>query len=87
VEVDTIGFANYPLTTVPSRRAIVKPLAGPSDVKAPVYSGEGHRIAALDTEMFLLTNVSLQPPQPHPVDRLLPQSRLQRMKRLLQRSE
>jgi hypothetical protein len=34
--------------------------------------------------MFLLTSVSVEPPESHPVDRLLPQSRLQQMKKLLQ---
>jgi hypothetical protein len=36
--------------------------------------------------MFVLTRVSIEPPESHPVDRLLPQSRLQQMKKLLERA-
>jgi len=83
VEATTIGFANYPVTAVSPRRAIVKPVTEPSEVKVAVYSGEAYRASARSS-MFLLTSVSLEPPESHPVDRLLPQSRLQQMKKLLQ---
>jgi hypothetical protein len=83
VEATTIGFANYPVTAVSRRRAIVKPVPEPSEVKVAVYSGEAYRASARSS-MFLLTSVSLEPPESHPVDRLLPQSRLQQMKKLLQ---
>ena len=83
VEATTIGFANYPVTAVSRRRAIVKPVTEPAEVKVTVYSGEAFRASARSS-MFLLTSVSVEPPESHPVDRLLPQSRLQQMKKLLQ---
>jgi hypothetical protein len=83
VEATTIGFTNYPITAVTRSRAIVKPVAEPSEVKATVYSGEEYRASARSS-MFRLTSVSVEPPESHPVDRLLPQSRLQQMKKLLQ---
>ena len=83
VEATTIGFAHYPVTAVSRRRAIVNPVTEPAEVKVTVYSGEAYRAAARSS-MFLLTSVSVEPPESHPVDRLLPQSRLQQMKKLLQ---
>jgi len=83
VEATTIGFANYPVP-VSRRRTVAKPIAGPSEVKVTVYSGEVQRASARSSGMFLLTSVSMEPPESHPVDRLLPQSRLQQMKKLLQ---
>ncbi len=83
VEATTIGFANFPVSAVSSRRATVKPVTEPAEVKVAVYSGEAYR-ASPRSSMFLLASVSVEPPESHPVDRLLPQSRLQQMKKLLQ---
>jgi hypothetical protein len=84
VEVKTIEYADYAFASVPSGSAAVNPVTGPSELKAAVFSAERKRTSVLNRGMLLLKNVSMQPPQSHPVDRLLPQSRLQRMKRLLQ---
>lgn len=35
---------------------------------------------------MLMLTASIEPPESHPVDRLLPQSRLQQMKKLLERA-
>jgi hypothetical protein len=85
VEITTIGFGNYPFAAVSRRRGTLKPVTGSSEVEVAVYSEERPRTSAL-SGMLLLTSVIVEPLESHPVDRLLPQSRLQQMKKLLQAS-
>jgi hypothetical protein len=84
VELTTIGFANYPFSPV-ARRTVAKPVTEPAEVKVTVYNnGEGQWGSAHSSRMLRLTSVSVEPLESHPVDHLLPQSRLQQMKKLLQ---
>jgi hypothetical protein len=79
VEATTIGFANYSFSSMTRSPAAAKAGAG----TPTVYSGEAQRVSAL-SGMHRLVNVSAEPLESHPVDRLLPLSRLQQMKKLLQ---
>jgi len=79
VEATTIGFANYSFSSMTR-----SPAAAKAEADTPaVYSGEAQRASDF-SGMHRLANVSLEPPNSHPVDRLLPLSRLQQMKKLLQ---
>ena len=88
MEITTIGFANNHFPTVSRRRASApQPDVVPSEVKVNVSStGSTERQRAFSLGRMLVLTVSIEPPESHPVDRLLPQSRLQQMKKLLERA-
>jgi hypothetical protein len=70
VDVTTIAFRAQPDTTISSLRAIVRTVIRPET-----------KVAA----SLRMASVQIPPLESHPVDRLLPQSRLQGMKKLLER--
>jgi hypothetical protein len=73
----TIAFQAHPLTSISSRRATVRTVARPSELKVTMQNSATLRTLRLQMPPF----------ESHPVDRLLPQSRLQQMKKLLERGE
>jgi len=79
VEATTIGFVNYSFSAMTRSRGAAKAEAG----TPTVYSGETARASAA-CGVLRQANVSAEPLESHPVDRLLPLSRLQQMKKLLQ---
>jgi len=80
VEATTIAFQAYALTSLSGRRAIARTVARPPEMPPETWA------TRQNSGKLRLTCLQVPPFESHPVDRLLPQSRLQQMKRLLERA-